>query len=103
MLQYLVLPIGSIDNVRMTVANTNGHDPAERIQIPFTALVPNVLHLPFHQHERLFVVEKNSWIQKLLTQTQDFIGRWAVVFFWLIFKRWKLGQFHVGTHIVRKL
>ena len=76
------------------MSNAHGHDPAERIEISAAVLVPEILHFPFHEHDRIFVVEENSRIQELLAQTQDFIGRWPVVFFRLVVEWRKFGKFH---------
>src|SRR4029077_2775535 len=65
------------------------HDSTERVEIPPAVLVPNVLHFPFHKHERLFVVEENSRIQEFLAHTRHFIRRWAAVSFRLVAKGWK--------------
>src|SRR5438132_12856336 len=79
----------------MAVAYTYRHDSAERIEISSAVLVPNVLHFPFHKHERLFVVEENSRIQEFLAQTQHFIRRWAGVFLRLMANGWKCRlRFH---------
>src|ERR1700731_2937643 len=103
MLQRLVLLTHHIDNVGMTMPNAHGHDSAERIEISAAVLVPEVLHFPFHEHDRLFVVEKNSRIQELLAQTQDFIGQRPVVFLRLVIKRRKLWKFHVDLLFNPKL
>ena len=80
MLERLVLLADNLDDVGMTMPYAHGHDAAERVEISAAALVPNVLHFSFHQHERFFVVEKNSRVQELLAQPQNFLGRRAVVF-----------------------
>ena len=95
MLQSFVLLPRNIDNVGMTMTDAHRHDAAERVEITPAALVPDILHFSLHQHERLFVVEKNSRIQELLTQTQDFIGGRPVVFLQLVIKGRKLGSFHI--------
>src|SRR6202043_1981129 len=89
MLQRLILAARNIDNIRVAVAHAYRHDSAERVEIPPAVLVPNVLHFPFHKHERLFVVEENSRIQEFLAQTRHFIRRWAAVFFRMMVERWK--------------
>src|SRR5207244_13332403 len=94
MLQRLVLLPYNIDNVGMTMSHAYGHDSAEHIEISAAVLVPEVLHFSFYQHDLFFVVEKNSRIQELLAQLQDFVGRRPVVFLRLVIKRRKLGKFH---------
>src|ERR1700746_1161355 len=95
MLQRLVLLPHNIDNVGMTMSHAHGHDSAERIEISAAVLVPEVLHFPFHEHDRLFVVEKNSGIQELIAQTQYLVGRKPVVFLRLVTKWRKLWKFHI--------
>src|SRR5436305_13511871 len=95
MLQRFVLLAYNIDNVWMTVPDADRHDTAERVEIAFVVLVPHVLHFPFHEHERLFVVQKNSRIQKFPAQLKHLLGRGAAVLFWLMVKWRKLGSFHV--------
>ena len=72
------------DNFGMTMADADRDDSAERVEITLAGLVPDVLHLPLHEHDRLLVVEKNSRIQEFLAQTQHFVGGWAGIFLWLI-------------------
>ncbi len=95
MLQRLVLLSHNIDNVRVTMSHVDSHDSAERVEISAAVLVPQVLHFSFHEHHRLFVVEKNSRIQELFAQMQDFISRRAAVFLRFVIKWRKLGKFHV--------
>ena len=95
MLQRFILLVCGTDHVRVTMPDADRHDSAERVEISFTFFVPDVLHFAFDEHERLFVVEKNSRVQKSFAQMQNFIGRWAVVFFRLVIKWRKLGSFHV--------
>src|SRR2546428_3202906 len=95
MLERLVLLSHNIDNIRVTMSYADSHDSAEGIEISAAVLVPQVLHFPFHEHDRLFVVEKNSRIQELFAQMQDFISRRAAVFLWFVIQWRKLGKFHV--------
>ena len=95
MLQRLVLLPDNIDNIRMTMPDAHGHNSAKRVEISAAVLVPEVLHFSFHEHDRLFVVEKNSGIQELLAQTQHFVGRRPVVFLRLVTKGRKLWKFHI--------
>ena len=94
MLERFVLLSHNIDNIRVTMSHTDGDDSAKRVEISAAVLVPEILHFPFHQHDRLFVVEKNSRIQELLAQAQDFVGRRAAVLFWFMVERWQLWKFH---------
>src|SRR5436309_2701754 len=95
MLERLVLLSHNIDNSRVTMSHADGDDSAKRVEISAAVLVPEILHFPFHQHDRLFVVEKNSWIQELFAQMQDFISRRAAVFLRFVIEWRKLGTFHV--------
>ena len=97
MLERFVLPIRDRNNVRMAMSNTHGDDPAKRVEISAAVLVPGVLHFPFHQHERLFVVEKDSRVEEFFAQAQHFIDRRAAVFFWLVTERRKVGEIHIIT------
>src|SRR5256885_16906720 len=95
MLERLVLLPYNIDNIRVTMSHADGDDSAKRVEIAAAVLVPEILHFPFHQHDRLFVVEKNSRIQEFLAKTQHFVSRRATVFFRLVIEWRKLGKFHV--------
>src|SRR5438045_9149702 len=95
MLERFVLLAHNIDNIGMTMSHAHGHDSAERIEISAALLVPEVLHFSFHEHDRLFVVEKSSRVQEFLAQAQDFIGRRPVVFLRLMLDWWMLGKYHV--------
>ena len=66
MLQDFVLLLRRRDHVRMTMADADRHDAAERIEITPPVFVPDILHLALHEHERSFVVEENAGIQELL-------------------------------------
>ena len=94
MLQRFVLFLRNIDDVGVTMTDAHGHDSPESIEISAAMLVPDVLHFPFHQHDRLFVIEKNSRIEKFPAQAQHFISRWAAVFFRLMIEWRELECFH---------
>src|SRR5205807_10352256 len=85
------------DNSGVTMYHTDGGDSAKRVEMSAAVLVPEILHVPIHQHERLFVIEKNSRIQEFVAQMQDCISRRAAVFFRLVIKWRKLGKFHVDV------
>src|SRR5260370_37583354 len=78
-LQGLVLAARGFNDVRMAMADADGYDAAETIEITFAGIIPDILHLPFHNHERLFVVEKNAGVEGLLAQSERFLGRRAGV------------------------
>jgi hypothetical protein len=66
----------------MTMPYAHGHDSAERVEVSAVALVLEVLRFPFHEHDRFFVVEKNSGIQKFFAKPQHFVGGRAACIFW---------------------
>src|ERR1700682_1752490 len=99
MLQRLILFPRHIDNVRMTMPNAHRHDSAERIEISASMLIPEVLHFSLHEHDRFFVVEKNSRIQELFTQTQNFVGGRAAIFLWFVVEGREFRKFHVDLVI----
>src|SRR5205807_4610080 len=90
------------DNSGVTMYHTDGGDSAKRVEMSAAVLVPEILHVPIHQHERLFVIEKNSRIQEFFAQMQDFISRRTAVFFRLVIKWRKLGKFHVDVAAATK-
>ena len=97
MLQRFVLFVGGGDNIRMTMADADRDDSAERIEIAPAGFVPDVLHLPLHDHERLLVVEKNSRIQELLAQLEHFIRRRSGIFLRLMVEWWEFRCLHDGN------
>src|ERR1700736_6481118 len=96
MLQQFVLPIGHLDNARMAMPDTHGHDSTKSVQISAPLFVPDVLHFPFHQHDRLLVVEKNPRVEELFAQPQDFFRGGSVILSWLMIECRKFGCLHVG-------
>src|ERR1700730_961416 len=94
MLQRFVLLPRRFDHVGMTMADADRYDSAERIEISLSRFVPQILHPPFHRHDRLFVVEKDARVEELLAETEHFISRRAAVFFWLMVERRQVGKFH---------
>src|SRR5882762_7222143 len=79
MLQGLVLAAHGFKNMWMAVADADGHYAAETVEITLAGIVPYILHLAFHNHQRLFVIEKNAGIEELLAQGEDFLCRWTGV------------------------
>ena len=100
MLQRFVLPVRRFDHVRMTMPDAHRHDSRKRIEVTPPGFVEEILHPALDEHDWLFVVEKNSRIEELLAQSQDFIGGRAVVRLRLIIKRWQFWRFHVRRHFV---
>src|SRR5436305_10125290 len=98
-LQRLILLSHNTINLGITMPGAHGHDSAERVEISAAVLVPEILHFPLHEHDWVFVVEKNSRIQELLAQTQDFIGRRAGIFARLMLEAWKnRRRFHLELY-----
>src|SRR4051812_26317315 len=95
MLKQMVLSICCRHHVRMTMPDADGDDPAERVEIPPPVPVPDVLHFSFHQHDWLFVVEKNSRVEEFAAQTQDFVGGRSAVFGGLMIEWRKVRRVHV--------
>ena len=77
------------------MSDADRDDAAERIEITPAGFVPDVLHFPFHEHERLLVVEKNSRVQEFLAQAQDFVGGWPGVGLRLMIEGWQFRCLHV--------
>ena len=79
MLEDLVLALRRRDHVGMTMPDADGDNAAERVEITPPGFVPDVLHFPLHNRERLFVVEKDPGVQEFFAQLQDlFRGRTGV-------------------------
>ena len=95
MLEQFVLPPGRLDDVRVAMSDADRHDTAKRVEITPPLIVPDILHLSFHEHDRFLVVEENSRIQKLLAQAQDLVGGRALVGDGLMLKWRKLKRVHV--------
>src|SRR4051812_9902704 len=94
MLKRVVLAVRCRYHIGMTMPYADRDDPAKRVEIASASFVPDVLHLPFHDHDRLLVVEKNSGIQEFTPQAQDFVNGWTAVFGWLMIGRRKLRHVH---------
>ena len=94
MLQQFVLFPGRLHHIGVTMADANRDDATKRIEVTPPGFVPDVLHLSFHEHERLFVIEKNSRIQKLFAQAQDFVRGRAGVGLRLMMERRQLRCLH---------
>ena len=73
-LQRFVLLVRRGDDVRMAMADADGDDAAEAVEIAFAGFVPDILHLALHDHDRLLVVEKDAGVQELLAQGEHFLG-----------------------------
>ncbi len=54
------------DDLRMTMADADGDNAAEAVEVALAGLVPDILHAALHEHDRFFVVEKDAGIQNSL-------------------------------------
>src|SRR5262249_47358093 len=96
MLQHFVLAIRGGDDVRMAMADANGDDSTEAVEVALARVVPDVLHLSLDEHERLLVVEEDSGIQKLLSKREHFIRRRAGIAGGLMCEWSQRNRFHGG-------
>ncbi len=64
MLQRFVLLAHRFEHVRMTMADADGGDAGEAVEIAPAFFVPDILAFAFHQHQRLFIKMKKRWIEK---------------------------------------
>ncbi len=79
MLQPADLLAHALDDFRMAMADADGDDAGERVEIPPARLVPHVLHVAFDDHQRLAVVRDHAGRQILMPQREHFLARGAVV------------------------
>ena len=61
------------------MADADRDDAGKRIQIPPPHLVPHVLHLAFHDHQRIAVVRDDPRRQILVPQGKNFVAGRTVV------------------------
>ena len=94
MLERFVLLARRLDHVRMTMPDAHRHDSAERIEISAAMLVPQILHLPFHEHDRFFVVEKIPGFRNSLRKRKTSSADGPSYFRWLMVEWRKLRSFH---------
>ena len=62
------------------MADADGHDAAKAVEVAFARVVPQILHAPLHEHERLFVVKEDAGVHELLAQRRHCIGGRAGIF-----------------------
>jgi hypothetical protein len=65
MLQKLILALRCCDYLWVTMAYADRYNPPERIKITSALLVEYVLPFSLHDHQRSFVIDEESRIQKL--------------------------------------
>src|ERR1044072_4370305 len=99
MLKQFALLVRCRDDVRVTMPDAHGHNSTKPIEITPAFLVPDVLHFSLYQHERLFVVEENSRIQKLFALRQHFSGRRAGIFLRLMSERRQYWSLHLNLFL----
>ena len=73
-----------LDDLRMAVADGDGDDAGEGVEILLARLVPQVLHVPFDDQQRIAVVRDQAGRQILLPQGEHFLAAGPVVGGWLV-------------------
>ena len=69
------------DDLRMTMADGDGDDAGEAVEVLLAGFVPEVLHLAFDDQQRVLVVGEQARREILLAQGEDFgLGRAGVGF-----------------------
>ena len=63
MLQLADLLADFFDNIRMAVSDRNGDDAGEAIEILLAFFVPQVLHVPFDQQQRIAVIRDQPGVR----------------------------------------
>src|SRR5436190_23209782 len=80
--------------MRVAMPDANCDDSSQTVQIAFAAFTPHVLHIALDEHDGLFVIEKNAWIQKFLPHCQDLVRCWSFVRFGLVLTTWHFRFIH---------
>ena len=70
-----VLGVGGGEDVRVAVADADGHNAAEAVEVAFAGGVPDVLHFALHDHERLLIVEEKAGVEELFALREHLIER----------------------------
>jgi hypothetical protein len=76
------LLLNALDNLGMAVSDRNCHDPRKRVEILPTALVPDVLHVPFNDHQRITIIRDQTRREILAPEREDFVATRAFVGGW---------------------
>jgi hypothetical protein len=61
------------------MADGDGGDAGESVQVTPAVFVPDVLAFAFYDHERLLIEVEQGRVQILLAQAIDFVGRRASI------------------------
>ena len=69
-----VLGLGGGDDVWVAVADADGHDAAETIEVAAPGVVPDILHVSLYDHERLAVIEEEAGVEELLALREHLRG-----------------------------
>ena len=78
-LEQFVLPLRGGDDVRVAVADADGDDPGDAIEVAFAGFIPDVLLFAFDQHDGFLVIEKEAGAEIFLALGEDFGGGGAGV------------------------
>ena len=71
-------------NIRMAMADRDGDDAGEAVEIALALLVPQVLHVPFDDQQRIPVIGDQPRRQILLAQRDDLLLRRPGILFGLM-------------------
>ncbi len=75
MLERGVLGVGSGEDVRVAVADADGHNAAEAVEVAFAGGVPDILYFALHDHDRLLITEEQAGVEELFALREDLIER----------------------------
>ena len=79
MLERLVLPARRGEDVWVAVADRDGGDAGEGVEVAPALVIPDVLAFSLHDHERLLVHVEQGGVKELLAEAIDFFSRGAGV------------------------
>ena len=68
-----------LDDLGMTVADRDGDDPGEGVEVLLAGLVPDVLHVAFDDQQGLAIIRDQSRREILPAHGQHFVARRAVI------------------------
>ena len=68
-----------LDDLGMTVADRDGDDPGEGVEVLLAGLVPDVLHVAFDDQERLAIIRDQARREVLSPHRQHFVARGTVI------------------------
>src|SRR5262249_10811767 len=79
MLKFTNLLSNSLHPLRMAMADRNGDDTGEAVEILFAGFIPQVLQMPFNDEQRLLVIGDQARREVLPAQGKHFVTRRARV------------------------